>query len=54
MIMIFYKGPVVLAKPNGHILSTWMFGAIMVFVGCLFLSGWVTFQVFIPPLNICT
>ena len=27
MIMIFYKGPVVLAKPNGHILSTWMFGA---------------------------
>jgi len=44
MIMTFYKGPVLLATPHGLRLSTWILGALMLFVACLFRSGWVTFQ----------
>lgn len=44
MFMTFYKGPVLLTDPNGLGLSKWMLGAIMLFLGCLFWSGWVIFQ----------
>jgi hypothetical protein len=49
MLMTFYNGPVLLTTPNGPGLNMWMLGALMLFVACLFWSGWVTFQVFIPP-----
>lgn len=44
MIMTFYKGRAVLTGLNGLRLNTWMSGAIMLFVGCLFWCGWVIFQ----------
>jgi len=44
MIMTFYKGPVLLTTPNELTFNTWMLGALMLLVGCLFWSGWVTFQ----------
>lgn len=44
MVMTFYKGPVLLTTLNGLSFNTWMLGALLLFVGCLFWSGWVTFQ----------
>jgi drug/metabolite transporter (DMT)-like permease len=44
MIMTFYKGSVLLTTRNELTFNTWILGALMLFVGCLFWSGWVTFQ----------
>lgn len=43
MIMTFYKGPV-LIRLNRVLHNTWLLGALMLFAGCLFWSGWLTFQ----------
>eukprot|EP00253_Pinus_taeda_P034747 PITA_34747 len=40
----FYEGPVLFTTLNELRFNTWMLGALMLFVGCLFWSGWVTFQ----------
>ena len=53
MIMTFYKGPALLTTPNSFTLSTWILGALMLFVGCLFWSGWITFQVLILCPSFC-